>query len=502
MEDLARGTDITTLDDQTIRIAPRPTEDKKAKRVATELAFAKGRLTERRHVEMPSGKTLSRETYSAGGKVQWFNAEGKVVSESNLAVEPAEEAPDLAPDTKTYLVLTLPYRTQQQVWQAFGIQNWNFNNIKEEAAQALIGTFYLQYNPWQAYSIYSQHYQSKGRKLIGMAVLFAASSNHYNFHGAGNLGNLLNGHGQLPVAKYLAVVSDPQRRGNTMVGNTGAEKGSFLQELAAFRDLYVHWQSNKPIQGNDAAKKAERERALQFVRDHQASPYGWAILSLVRERGGLDRGLAEAFRQFENCPGLEYAARYEYARCCLDNGDAVKARKLFQELYQKTLADGTLPAIDASFRQAFLNGGKDAKSYGELIRQTAATLLAQKRRGTVIRLAGQCRQLQDTLLADDLLALALKDVPAEERLTTTLAAVEHLMQTNQLKRADELMQTLLKDPKLNENPTLWSLAASLASRQRVTIRSVEYLDRRWSWNSGSSRRSSTCSRSAAIMASC
>src|SRR5262249_40644171 len=65
VEDLARGANLQVVGKHTVRVSPRDAGTEKPF-VCVDLLFApEGRLAERRVLEMPAGKTLSRETYSA-----------------------------------------------------------------------------------------------------------------------------------------------------------------------------------------------------------------------------------------------------------------------------------------------------------------------------------------------------------------------------------------------------------------------------------------------------
>jgi ferric-dicitrate binding protein FerR (iron transport regulator) len=470
IEDLARGMNLTMNDERTVRLSPRETETGKPAFCVDIVFAADGRLAERRVVEMPANKVRSRETYSADGVVQTFDGDGKVVAEQKLPTAAAQPA-NLTPDLKKLVVLTLPYRTQQHVFQAAGMTNWDFRNVKEETALALLSSFWLQ-QPWMMLQVYQQHFQSQGDRHLGFAVIFAASSQGW-IDGSNGWPNLLGDRSQ-PLAKYLAVVGNPNRRSDAVIGDVGGDKAGFIQRLAAFRDLLVFWTSDKPL--TDEQKKSERDKAIAYVRSNQSSVYGWAVLSAVRERLTNDReaskDLAEVFQLFDKRSGLAYAARYEYARITLANGNGVKARELFLDLYAKMLKEGTLPPVDATFRRALT-----AKGWEELARQTAAKFLAQKQRLAVVALAGQCRQLDDAALADSLVEQALKDVPAAERLSVTLAVVEHHWQAGQHKKAEALLDEMLADKELSQNAQLWHLAARLANRERMTARGVALLDK-------------------------
>src|SRR5262249_3497951 len=185
---------------------------------------------------------------------------------------------------------------------------------------------------------------------------------------------------------------------------------------------------------------------------------------------------AEACKLFENTRGLAYAAQYEYARSLFKDGQTAKARSLWLALYERTLQGSGLPLIDVDFRSA-IQTGKEAAQFHDLVRKTAASLIEKNRRVSVIALATQCRQLDELALADDLIANALKGVSDEDRLATTLAAVEYSWQSGQNARADDLLQGLLATRDGEQNASLWHLASAMATQQRKLGRAVVCLDR-------------------------
>src|SRR5262249_61025593 len=97
------------------------------------------RLTERQYGAMPAKKGLLRETYQDGVVTMHNAVEKKVVSEHKLALS-AAQAPDLTPRTKDLVVLSMPLRTRQHIWNTRISGKWNgsFGNLDEEAVIALI----------------------------------------------------------------------------------------------------------------------------------------------------------------------------------------------------------------------------------------------------------------------------------------------------------------------------------------------------------------------------
>src|SRR5205085_11584631 len=137
--------------------------------------------------------------------------------------------------------------------------------------------------------------------------------------------------------------------------------------------LYQRWQDAKVLKGTPARVKAETQRALDYVRRHKGTAWGWALLTLMQDRAGeikpvhpilqdttLHAALAGCWPLFENVPGLRYAARYEQARSLYRAGKHAEARKRFEQLYAETLKDKLLPAIDGDFRAALLGTAPEA----------------------------------------------------------------------------------------------------------------------------------------------
>jgi hypothetical protein len=466
VEDLARGNDIKAIDANTVHIVLRDIQARSPGDrawVETQLTFTNRKLSERRVIEMPANKVIAKETYDTDGTVKSAGADGKNMTTRKLKLTSAEK-PELKPETKNLVVLPLPYRTVQQVFQAFELKDWNFATMKEEAALAMFAANLCQ-NPWQAQNIYHQAFFNKGNKSIGFYTLLAAS----NIPVGQNQGwmNVLSVHPNEPLAKYL--VRTP--------GDIGGAKDGFVQRLNTFRDLWTLWNSGKAVEGPDDMRRAEGEKAREYIRQNASSVYGWAILGVMETKVAKDSGsqkaLAECYKLFEKTPGLSFSAQYELARLQLKDGQRGQARKHFEALYKTTRKqENGVPAIDAAFKDAM-----EAEDFGILLKDAAKDLIKQNRRGAVITLAWQCRQLDDATLADELFELALAKLSEQEKQTTMLAGVEYLWQTGQQDRAEKMLQELLTDDRAGKNPSLWRLASRLAGQRKLLKRSVEYFDK-------------------------
>jgi predicted Zn-dependent protease len=297
------------------------------------------------------------------------------------------------------------------------------------------------------------------------------------------------------LRKYLANCDETIRIGQRgEIGAIGGPPDGLIQRLAAFRDLGKKWQSGKsrrteliPFYGA-ADRKAEVERALDFVRRNKSSPFGWPMLSLIQDKIGDSKqhqlALADAYRLFENVPYLAYPARYERARCLLNAGHSEEARTVFLGLYEETLKAGVVPPIDRAFAEALrpLTGaarqeGADSISWAELMRRTSAGLVADHRRLQALTLAWQSRLIGNQSLADDLLAQAMAHLDDKDRFVTSLAGIDYLIQTGQPKKAEKLLQPLLEEERYTKFSGLWRLAAWLGSSRENNARAASYLDR-------------------------
>jgi tetratricopeptide (TPR) repeat protein len=172
---------------------------------------------------------------------------------------------------------------------------------------------------------------------------------------------------------------------------------------------------------------------------------------------------------------MPYDARYEQARCLGRAGQQDAAQQKYQALFREALAEGVLPPLDSSFRHVLESGKQEG--WAKLMQETAAKCAEKKVRPVIITLAWQCHQLGDTALADVLLGLALKDVPADEKPTTLLAATHFLQQTGRYDRAEQLVRELLSDERLTQSASLWRLAGTIADNRGDTVRGIDCLEK-------------------------
>jgi hypothetical protein len=388
-------------------------------------------------------------------------------------------APDIAPDTRRLVVLELPYRTREHLVKTLKLQSTTYEQMRFADARRLVAADVAAGNGAEAAKVFRQALHAREQRQLGLYVLLAACGQSLD---AENL-DVLAEHLDEPLAQYLALHSSPVlRKHATQWAVASAPWGEgFLQHLAQTHAILQRWSDERVNKGTAAKIKTERERALEYVRQHKDSAFGWALLGLLQDRAGTDQAfylrLAEAYRLFEEQPALAYAARYESARCLLKGGQRTEARKHFQALYEQTFEKELLPLVDADFRLALQGKGVSSDEWTALVNRSAESLLKRKRPAALLILARQCWQLDDQALANQLVSSALQGSGEKERTPLSLAAVAFYQETAQLPQADELVQKLMEDPKLSRRADLWRLASEIAGKRDMAGRSLQCLER-------------------------
>ncbi len=213
-------------------------------------------------------------------------------------------------------------------------------------------------------------------------------------------------------------------------------KDGFIQKLGRFRDLWLTWHNQRPMQ-NPAELPMHRANVMDFLQDTPSPLFAYAILDTMQRRCNIapsDRMMELAVKRFgpiTSPVGLGYVGRYEYARSLYQAGLAADAGKQFRELHADTLKYGMLPPIDADFRAALT-----AKEFVGFIRSTAAELLQKKRYGLNFQLAAQMDQLGDEALCDEVLAAILSKASDKERNALTLICVQVQSQRKNFAQAE------------------------------------------------------------------
>ena len=496
-DDLAASADLTLLDARTVAltaVGAETAKDKDGNSAAywqIRLVFAEdGSLAERQAVEMPAGKILARQTYDKDGTIKTLDADGKVLAERQLDIRRAAE-PDLKPDVKDLVVLPMPIRTIQQViarQKSKAMDEQRYEQLSEEAALELIAAD-LPSNNWQAVQVIGRRFINKGDRRVGFYALLLSTRTNVDPAADVNLGGSVKvrvdpvkDHPTSVLCAYVASQWELQRKGNNYDPPEISKPGAgFIGDLSAFRTLWNRWNSGKVNNSDEAQRKKERQRVLDYVRDSRSPVFAWSLLAQAMNYGGDQewyRSMAEAYGRFGKVSGLSYYARYEAARALRNSGNWQQAGKQYIELYRDTLKAGALPPIDNDFRSAFQNGDPNHQAlWTQLMRETAGTLVEKKDYSSLLMLACQCFQVSDQPLAEEFLANVLAAAPKDRRSGVSVAAFGALWRIGRYDRADLLLQPVLEDPEWAKSPYVWRLAWMAAQRQNKWGRAVRYLEK-------------------------
>jgi ferric-dicitrate binding protein FerR (iron transport regulator) len=514
-DDLARGADVECIAERTVALVPRGAPSTRAEDgkprpyVAVHLLFAAdGRLAERQLVAYPERKVLAREVYDGLGGVRRLDAEGKELA-ARMATLAAAAVPDLRPDTTAFVVLPLPLRSREYVYHQLGLdpshalsmpENGCYEYLDPPDALRLFATEFAHQNSQHARLVFRKCLDPQDVRPLGFATLLSAAAAD-NANRSEIMPDLLQAqarHPGSPLAEYLALVNNPAYlRLQPYLGLDAARRlrprDSLFARLAGLRDRYLRWTGNALAVLPERSRRAEQLRSLDFVRRHQGTLFGWALLTALQDRAAekdrqWQRDLADAWKLFAGEHTLGYVADYERARCLLLGDQRGEAWALFQDLYTRTFNAGQLPPLDGHCREALLGPGRGSSAgprgpdYGSdpwdrLLNNSVARLVADGHRVAAVVLAWQCWQLGDQPLAANLLDRALAGLTADkDRLPVTLAAVEYLWRTQQFAPADDLLQTLLDDPKYGKQPRLWRMGAHLAEQRGQSARAGARLE--------------------------
>jgi tetratricopeptide (TPR) repeat protein len=484
-EDMAHGVDLKVIAGRTVALVPhfeakileKIKDLKDVSWLRRHLVFGEdGKLAERQLVKMPEQLVLVRQILEKDGTLRLLDKDGTEVAVRRGKLTPIAKAPNVAPDTKNLVVLPLPYRTAEHVQRT--LKN-SLAELRLAEALPLFAAHIAAGNANEANNVFRQCFHAREQRQLGYYVLLAACGVNLDAQNA----DVLAEHLDEPLAQYLALHSSPVLRKHASqwaLASVSWNEG-FLQHLSLTHALYQRWQDGKVVKGDPARVRADRQKALAYVRANKGSAFGFALLCLMQDRAGEDKDfhgeLAESWRLFEESPVLGYAARYEFARSLYKSGQVQEARKHFQDLYTRTFKEDTLPAIDQDFRWALVGKEGESDTWNTLMRDTASRLVRQKLRPAVLALARQCWHLGDEPLANTLLAVALEHIEdAKETTAMTLAGTAFLEDTNQIAAADDKLRQLAADKELAQKPGLWRMGVRFADQRDLPDRALECLE--------------------------
>lgn len=482
-EDLARGANLKVVGERTVAIQPNASKERKLpeQRTETRLVFGKsGRLVKRQRVEQPSGKVLAEERYDKDGTTRFVDAEDKVVEETKATLKEAK-APTLVPETKSMLVLALPYRTQEH-FQRKPNGSWKeIRELDEAGQQGVFAANCIQQNSGEGLRILKSWIMPKGDKLPGYFVFLTSHGATVQTIEQQYKEDVLDR--EKPLGKYLSVIADQNRGTDPMTGHmkdVSPPKTGFLAQLAEFRNLIGRFYSGKYNQGTEEQRKIERERIVKFVQESKSQSFAWALVYVERQHlndSKVEEGFAKRTKPADEAD-LSWAERYERAVAFYYRAKYKEALEAFKKLHAAAVEAGRLPPIDGTFRSAFTSSGQPGQEAWEtFVRDTATKLIENHRHLEVLMLASQCQQLGDQPLAEVLVDQAQVGVGSDDKLTVTMAAVAFHWRLGHQDRADGLLDGLLKDDNLKGGANLWRLVGQLAQQRQKWARALACFDK-------------------------
>jgi tetratricopeptide (TPR) repeat protein len=466
-EDLARGASVERITPNVVAVVPQPRLDASGKprpHVRTHYLFRDGKLTGRVWILMPARVVLAREDLADD-------------------VKEATDPPSLTPNVKKLLVLDLPHRAPNHLIESLKVSDQRFRELTFAAAKKLVAAYAASRQGEMARVVFQQALAERDQRHPGYYVLLASAGISLD---SNNI-DVLDAHPDDPLAQYLALYSSPVLRKGASQWATASNawKDGILHRLSVGHALHQRWSSGRPV-GTDAAKrKAERGRALAYVKQYAGTELAWGVLGVVQdrtaaltdkaERAAAFRELAAAYALFADAPGLGDFARYEQARCLWHAGAGEPARKRFLALLDGARGRGALLPIDGDFLAA-LRAGKGDAAWPAVMRREARACVKAGRRDQALLLAWQCWQLEDQTTARSLYAEAVQGVPSKD-LPAQLSALSFLLRTNQKAEAERLVGKLLSDAGHARRPDLWRVASRLAGEQFKHARRLECLEK-------------------------
>lgn len=496
--------------------APR---EKRTTRYEMRLVFVDdGRLSERQW--LVDGKLLLRVTYSENGHIVWSNAEGKNLAERTLSARPSE-GPSVSPDTKSLVVLPLPWRrwgtgpTSKITFE----QGYNFPSYSDDEAMAAIAAFLAANDASAVQHVIAGRYfgspeQVRGKttpsdRRLGFYVLLCLAGCNWQPDSLTTLGGVIEqkipaaplaDHSESKIAWLLARELADRRIGHgepskmpeihaDRVGRSLAATLLNLRMLYRQDDLATAVVETAPDQVA-AHVMAHWQTAHAFVHNTRSPLLALAVLQTMQQAAGQStsawKHVALGYDRWAKSPGLAGLARYEAARAWFKSGDRRRAQDGFTSWYADMLKAGEVPLVDHDFRMAFYGDNQPVppsepmqatdtaidNQFTRTLLDAAKSFASRGAPRAALLIAWQAYQLEQPALGDEIVNRTLAALPADESRGTTLAAVQVLYHAGKFDRADALLTPMLEDDELAGFVSLWRLAADLAERRGRLATSV------------------------------
>jgi Tfp pilus assembly protein PilF len=474
IEDLAHGADVKLINPTTVVVVP---HTKKADDEAVHLHFVfdGNRLREKQWIASPKRKLLLRQVLEPGGDIRTLDGENKTLSLVRGKLK-SVAAPEFTADWKDTVILPLPFRSVDVVKQQLKIEKKAINELTLAEALPVFASYFGAGDQQHAVQVFTECFARREQKPLGMYVLLAALGQNLD---SGHL-DVAGEHPDNPLAQYLALHTSPVLRehASQWAVQSNPWGDGFLARLGLAHALLQRWGNDKIQKLAPATLKAERAKAIDFIRKNKDTEFAWELLSRLQQRTDEKdkaghRELAGVFELFADDPALGYAAKYEVARSLARAGDDAAARDKFLAVYKHALDAGHLPPIDAAFRSSL----EPADLWSKTLQDAAETFIAKKRRAAVLALAWQAWQLEDRVLANGLATRALSDVKdVKEANRIRRLALEYYWKTDQVAAADDLLAEMLSDPENRKNASLWRLGVKYAERREQPARALSCLE--------------------------
>ena len=497
-EDLTHGADVKLVNANTVALtplAPPKGEEPPVAWLEVHLVFDGNRLAERQWVLRENSKpneVLVREVYEIGGSKMLagkdkVTGKDKVIGESKREEAPAA-APNLQPDVSGLVVLPLPLRSREQVYQDLGMEpGWQLSQdrnacyeyMDHDSIMRLLAAEFAANNGHNVANIWYTCFRPKGDNRTGFFTLMASTGqNARSYH---QFDEKFEKDPSDPLVRYLWEMHDSNIhdwQARIGFGPGRADADTFLGKLTSFRRIVARWNGGHINDDVWGQRDEERRRAVEFATRNADNVLGWCALAMVQDHCPSQAAwkvVADGWTVLAAKSALRYPALYEEARCLGNAGLNEPAQQKYQALFEAALREGVLPPLDSSFRSVLESGKQDI--WAKLMRETAAKCAEKKARPVIVTLAWQCYQLGDTAMADTLLEQALKGVPADEKSYTALAAIHFLNATGRYDRSDQLVRDLLAEPELAKSAGLWRLASQTADNRKDPVRAIECLEK-------------------------
>ena len=480
-DDLARGADL--------QLSRRPDRGRRAARGRGErrardgkpVPYARRPLRLRRR--RPAGRAPGRRDAGRQGpaiarvcaptaSVRLLDGDGKELAVRKGTLAAGQGAGPEAGHASKLVVLPLPYRSREP-----RPQGTRRSRRRPSARPALRGRAWpcsppisLPATAPRRSRSSEQSFHGRDQRQLGFYVLLAACGQNLDAEHV----DVLAEHLDEPLAQYLALHTSPvlRKHASQWAVGSGQWNDGFLHHLAGLaRPLPALADQQAQSPRRRPPSTADRERALEYVRRNKGTVFGWAPAVPDAGPGRQGHGprkpstsplLADAWPLFEDVAGLAYAARYEQARSLWKAASTTRPASSFRDLYEQTLKEDVLPAIDADFR----HGPARRRPRSEPVERAAAARRPRRldreeatgRRcwpwpgsagsSTTSRWPTTCSAPPWTASRGD-----------KERLALHAGRRRLPHGDGQLAEADQLLRQLLADPKLAKRADLWRLAA-------------------------------------------